>query len=57
LLVVALPQVAGAQEEEGQPFRATVQYPAKFLCGYAPGEDSRLGVVQGHYNTIVNILA
>ena len=56
LFVVVLPQFAGAQEG-GQEFRSSVQYPAKFLCGYSSGGDSRLGVVQGHYNTIVNILA
>jgi hypothetical protein len=57
LLVVVLPQFAGAQEEGGQEFRSSVQYPAKFLCGDAPGAESRLGVVFGHYNTVVNILA
>lgn len=52
LLLIALPQVAGAQD-----FRAAIQYPAKFICGYTSGGDQRMGVVEGHYNTIVNILA
>jgi hypothetical protein len=51
-LVVVLPQIAGAQQ-----FNASFRYTAKFTCGYSCGGDCRLGVVQGHYNTTVNIQA
>jgi len=54
LLVLALPQAASAQN---QNFWASDQYTAKFLCGFAPGGEARLGVVAGHYNTIINVLA
>jgi hypothetical protein len=56
MLAIVLPQFAGAQETN-EGFRASYQYPAKYLCGHASGSDSRLGVVYGHYNTIVNVLA
>jgi len=54
LLAFALPQAASAQS---QNFGANNRYSAKFLCGDASGGDSRLGVVEGHYNTIVNVTA
>jgi hypothetical protein len=54
LLLVALPQVAGAQS---QKFSADHQYNAKFACGRGGGEESRAGVVEGHYNTIINVQA
>src|SRR5210317_1891741 len=50
LIVFSLPQIAGAQE-----FRSSHQYTAKFLCGEVYPE-AGLGVVWGHYNTIVNVL-
>ena len=52
LVVLALPQLARAQN-----FSATNAYAAKFLCGLASGGESRLGVVFGHYNTTINVLA
>jgi hypothetical protein len=53
LVMLALPQFANAQS-----FTATNAYTAKFLCGLAPGGDSNgLGVVLGHYNTVINALA
>ncbi len=52
MLILALPQVASAQS-----FTAKTAYTAKFLCGFASGGDSRLGVVFGHYNTTINVLA
>ena len=52
LVILALPQLANAQS-----FTATNAYTAKFLCGLASGGDSRLGVVLGHYNTAINVLA
>lgn len=52
LLALALPQVARAQS-----FNGDHAYSAKFVCGYAPGGDTRLGLVEGHYNTIINIHA
>jgi len=52
LIVLGLPQLARAQQ-----FNAKFRYTAKFTCGEACGEECRLGVVGGHYNTAVNILA
>ena len=49
LLILALPQVAGAQN-----FTGTNAYAAKFLCGSASGAES---VVFGHYDTTINVLA
>jgi hypothetical protein len=54
LLLAALPQAASAQN---QNFQADHEYTVKFLCGDASGGDSRLGVVEGHYNTIINVQA
>jgi hypothetical protein len=52
LLLAALPEAAAAQN-----FSADHQYNVKFVCGRADGAESRLGVVEGHYNTLINILA
>jgi hypothetical protein len=54
LLLAALPQAASAQN---QNFQADHEYTVKFLCGFSEGEESRLGVVEGHYNTIINVQA
>jgi hypothetical protein len=52
-LALLLPQVAGAQS-----FGVDNAYTAKFLCGFSPtGQESRVGVVGGHYNTIINVTA
>ena len=50
LLVFALPQVAGADS-----FGASFTYAAKFICGVSSGGDSRLGAIEGHYNTTNNL--
>ena len=52
LVILALPQIASAQN-----FAAANAYAAKFLCGLASGGESGLGVVLGHYNTTINVLA
>ena len=57
ILILALPQVAGAQIPQSQAFKASFEYVAKFVCGRGGGGDTRSGVVEGHYNTILNVLA
>jgi hypothetical protein len=52
LLALALPQAAHAQT-----FTAKHAYTAKFLCGGTQGAEQGLGVVGGHYNTIINVHA
>jgi hypothetical protein len=53
LLAWLLPQAASAQS-----FGAEYAYTAKFLCGFSPtGQESRVGVIGGHYNTIINVKA
>ena len=54
LLALVVPQAAHAQT---QKLNAKLQYAAKFLCGRGGGEDSGIGVVMGHYNTIINVQA
>jgi hypothetical protein len=54
---VVQPLAAGAQPSESQNFSASELYVAKFLCGYSSGGESRLGVVEGHYNTVINVQA
>lgn len=52
LLLLLVPGVANAQR-----YIATQTYSAKFLCGFASGSESALGVVLGHYNTTINVQA
>lgn len=52
LSLFLLPVAAGAQN-----FTASFVYTAKFLCGFLNGSENRLGVVVGHYNTIINAAA
>jgi hypothetical protein len=56
-LSLATPPLAAAQNGFIEKFSANELYVVKFLCGDAGGGDSRLGVVEGHYNTIVNVQA
>jgi hypothetical protein len=53
LLIFALPQAAVAAPK----FTANWRYAAKFVCGEGGGSESREGVVEGHYNTVINVLA
>jgi hypothetical protein len=54
---LVLPLAAGAQPSENPNFSASELYVAKFLCGESPGGESRIGVVEGHYNTVINVQA
>ena len=53
LVIFALPQAAVAAPK----FSASWRYAAKFVCGVGGGSESRDGVVEGHYNTVINVLA
>jgi hypothetical protein len=58
LLAFLLPQAASAQPSSSERFGVDHAYTAKFLCGFSPtGSESRIGVVGGHYNTVVNVKA
>jgi hypothetical protein len=52
VMMLALPQAAGAQS-----FGGDYKYVAKFLCGRHDDEEQGIGVVMGHYNTIINVTA
>jgi hypothetical protein len=56
LLVLVLPQAAHAQPAQTTKLNAQLQYAAKFICGFAPSRQG-VGVVTGHYNTVINVTA
>jgi hypothetical protein len=54
LAALALPQVASAQS---QSFGGDYKYVAKFLCGVFNSSETRVSVLPGRYNTIINVLS